>query len=562
MDLEKYRTLFVDEATEHLAEMSNAVTTLEKRPSPEEASAAVDCLFRMAHSIKGMAGSLEYHAPEALAHKLEDWMEPLRDGGEVDAAGIALLYDTLSALENMIRVVSQSGGALDPRPDLIQRLSAPPSPSDSAETQPSRRGRSGRSAEPRRGSGSDRAPAAARPEGPEPAPPPLPPTLRVRAETMDRFLAGVGDLMQRHARVEALVTHVPDFAAQHEIAEELDRMEFVARDLQRRALEIRTTPMRHLFDRVPRLASELARRLGKRVEVQLGGEEVEVDRAVLDHLYDPLLHLVRNAVDHGIELPEERLAAGKPTAGRISISAEKVGTRIRLRVREDGRGIEVERVRRKAIELGLLLEAVAEDLPEPRVYELIFEPGMSTREAVTEVSGRGVGLDAVQRSVEALGGSILVESAPAAGTTFELDLPSTVAVQRLLVLEVGSDRLTLPAARAERVVALDEGLVEGVGGDAFFVWNDEPLPLLDLSLRLGCEPPATDTRPGGAAVLLEVKGFRLALRVDRASEEVEAFVREVPAALAAHPLLGGVAVLSDGAPVFLLEPSALVEEPV
>jgi len=379
---------------------------------------------------------------------------------------------------------------------------------------------------------------------------------------MDRFLAGVGDLMQRHARVEALVTHVPDFAAQHEIAEELERMEFVARDLQRRALEIRTTPMRHLFERVPRLASELARRLGKRVEVQLGGEEVEVDRAVLDHLYDPLLHLVRNAVDHGIELPEERLAAGKPTAGRISISAEKVGTRIRLRVREDGRGIEVERVRRKAIELGLLFEAVAEDLPEPRVYELIFEPGMSTREAVTEVSGRGVGLDAVQRSVEALGGAIRVESAPAAGTTFELDLPSTVAVQRLLVLEVGSDRLTLPAARAERVVGLDEGLVEGVGGDAFFVWNDEPLPLLDLSLRLGCDPPARDTKPGGAAVLLEVKGFRLALRVDRATEEVEAFVREVPAALAAHPLLGGVAVLSDGAPVFLLEPSALVEEPV
>jgi len=280
MDLEKYRTLFVDEATEHLAEMSNAVTTLEKRPSPDEASAAVDCLFRMAHSIKGMAGSLEYHAPEALAHKLEDWMEPLRDGGEVDAAGIALLYDTVSALENMVRVVSQSGDALDPRPDLIERLSAPPSQRDSAESEPSQRERSGRSAEPRRGSGSDRATDAARPEGPEPAPSPLPPTLRVRAETMDRFLAGVGDLMQRHARVEALVTHVPDFAAQHEIAEELERMEFVARDLQRRALEIRTTPMRHLFERVPRLASELARRLGKRVEVQLGGEEVEVDRAV------------------------------------------------------------------------------------------------------------------------------------------------------------------------------------------------------------------------------------------------------------------------------------------
>jgi two-component system chemotaxis sensor kinase CheA len=379
---------------------------------------------------------------------------------------------------------------------------------------------------------------------------------------MDRFLAGVGDLMQRQERVESLVAEVPDFDARQEIAEELERMELVARGLRQRALEIRTTPMRRLFDRVPRLASELARRLGKRVEVELGGEEVEVDRAVLDHLDDPLLHMVRNAIDHGIELPEERIAAGKPATGRISLSAEKAGSRIRLRVREDGRGIDVERVRRKAVELGLLLEAVAEDLPEPRVCELIFEPGMSTREAVTEVSGRGVGLDAVQRSVEALGGSIRVENDPAAGTTFELDLPSTVAVQRLVVLEVGSDRLTLPAIRAERVVGLDEGLVEGVGGDAFFVWNDEPLPLLDLGLRLGGAAPTTDSKPGGTAVLLEVKGFRLALRVDRAAEEVEAFVREVPAALAAHPLLGGVAVLSDGAPVFLLEPGALVEEPV
>jgi two-component system chemotaxis sensor kinase CheA len=537
------------------------VTTLEKRPSPEEASAAIECLFRMAHSIKGMAASLEYHAPEVLAHRLEDWMEPLRHGGEIDDAGIGLLYEALSALEEMIRVVSESGGPLEPRADLLARLSALPCAEGRTAHEGGRpAGRARRAGRPP-GSRSGPAAEAARASGPEPAAPPLPPTVRVRADAMDRFLAAVGDLMQRQSRVESLVGDAPYFDGRRELTEELEGMELAARDLRRRALEIRTTPMRRLFDRVPRLASELARRLGKRVEVELGGEEVEVDRAVLDHLDDPLLHLVRNAIDHGIELPEERTALGKPAAGRIFLSAEKVGTRIRLQVREDGRGIDAERVRRKAIEGGLLLEAVAEDLPEPRVYELIFEPGMSTREAVTEVSGRGVGLDAVQRSVEALGGSIRVESAPGGGTTFELDLPSTVAVQRLLVLEVGRDRVTLPATRAERVVGLDDGLVEGVGGDAFFVWNDEPLPLLDLGPRLGCEEREETARLAGTAVLLEVKGFRLALRVDRAAEEVEAFVREVPRALAGHPLLGGVAVLPDGAPVFLLEPGGLVEEP-
>jgi two-component system chemotaxis sensor kinase CheA len=536
MDLEKYRTLFVDEATDHLGEMARAVGALEKRSSAEESAEAVECLFRMAHSIKGMAASLEYSAPEALAHRLEDWMEPMRSEGSVGDAGIGLLYDTVAALELMIQAVAESRPIPEPDRGLLERLA---SVAPASET--------------------DRCSAAhAEDARPEPSAAPLPPTVRVRAEQLDGFLASVGELLQHQARVESLVRDIPYFDGRTELSEELERMESMATDLRRRALQIRTTPVRRLFERVPRLASELARRLGKRVEVVLEGDEVEADRAVLDHLDDALTHLIRNALDHGIEPPAEREARGKSPVGRIRLSASKVGSRIHLRVSEDGGGIDVEGIRRKAIERGLLVEAVAEDLPEATLYDLIFEPGMSTRESVTALSGRGVGLDAVRRSIQALGGSIRVEAASGQGTTFDLDLPSSVAVQRLLVLDLGGPLATLPASRVERVVAVADGLVEGVGGDAFFVWHDEPLPLLDLCSRLGLPGPHGEAR--GAALLLEVEGFRLALRVDRVVGEVEVFVRELPRALQGNPLLGGVAMLPDGAPVFLLEPAGLVEE--
>jgi two-component system chemotaxis sensor kinase CheA len=382
--------------------------------------------------------------------------------------------------------------------------------------------------------------------------------VRVRAESVDRFLAVVGDLMQRQARLGALRRDAPFWRDHPEFGEELDRMGDAVRELRRRALVIRTTPVRRVLERLPRIASELGRALGKRVRVKLEGEEVEVDRAVLDHLDEPLLHLVRNAVDHGIERPEERARSGKDPTGTIRVSARRSGGRVRVRLEEDGRGIDVEGVRRRAVERGLLVAEVAEDLPRERVCELVFEPGISTAAEVTAVSGRGVGLDAVKRSVEALGGSISVQSRPGAFTAFELDLPSMVALQRVLVAEVCGERVALAVASVQSVLGLDQGSLEGIGAEAFFVFREEPIPLLDLRRFVGFAPTPEERR--GAVLVVDARGFRLGLRVDRALVELEVFVREVPRGVAAHPWLGGVAILPDGAPVFLLEVAELVKE--
>jgi two-component system chemotaxis sensor kinase CheA len=537
VNLEKYRSLFVEEASEHLAEMSRALLALEKESSAEESAASVDCLFRVAHSIKGMAASLDYGSVSSLAHSLEDWLEPLRRGAALPDSGFPLLYTALGALEEMVGEVARNGVAPPPRSDLLALLEMPHD-ADFSELLPSHGAKAT----------SDAA-----------APPPLRPSVRVRTEAIDRFLAAVGEVMQRHARLETLYQAFPLWEEHREFTDELDRMAHVVRELRRRALDIRTTPVRRVLERLPRVVSELARELGKRVQTELSGEEIEVDCAVLDHLDDPLLHLVRNAVDHGIETPDQREAAGKPPLATLRIAASRAPGRVRIRIEDDGRGIDVEGLRRRAVERRLMPEAVAEDLPIERLCELIFEPGMSTRDEVTAVSGRGVGLDAVRRTVQGLGGSVGVQSTPAQGTCFEVELPSMVALQRILVLEVGGERVAVPVARVECVLGMDEGSVEGFGPDAFFVWHEEPIPLLDLGSRIGLE--RRDNRTGNV-VVLEAQGFRLGLRVDRAGAELEVFVREVPPALRPIELLGGVAILPDGAPVFLLEVGVLTEDRV
>jgi two-component system chemotaxis sensor kinase CheA len=378
----------------------------------------------------------------------------------------------------------------------------------------------------------------------------------VRAEAIDRFLASVGELMQRQARLADLHREAPMWELRAEFGEELDGMERVVRELRRRALDIRTTPVRRVMERLPRVAAELARALGKRVELKLHGDEVEVDRAVLDHLDDSLLHLVRNAVDHGVESPAKRALAGKDPIACITLSAARVGGRLHLRIEDDGAGIDLEGVRRRAVERGMMPEAVAEDLPAERLAELLFEPGMSTKDEVSAISGRGVGLDAVKRQIEALGGTLSVDSRPGQGTAFDIELPSMVALQRVLVLEVAGERVALPVGRVESVLDVTDGTIEGVGGEAFFVWKDEPMPLLELGQQIMNLPPPSE--PRGNVLVLETQGFRYGIRVDRVATDHEVFVREIPPVLSGLTPLAGVAILTDGEPIFLIEAGVLV----
>jgi len=370
----------------------------------------------------------------------------------------------------------------------------------------------------------------------------------VRTETLDRFLSSVGEVVLTSSQVRSAAS---DGRAQAELSAGFDRMDRVVGDLQRRALGLRTAPLLRVVDSLPRLAREVARGLGKKVEVELRGAELELDRSILDRLNDPLVHLVRNAVDHGIEAPDARREVGKPPSGRLVVEARREKDSIFITVADDGGGIDLEAVRRRAVEAGVLHPDLADDLTPGDVSALIFHPGLSTAEQVSKVSGRGVGMDAVKVTIEALGGRVELESRPGLGTTMTLVVPITAAVQRVLLLGLGGVTVAVPIAKVERVIEIDSQAVERAGNERFALLDDEPLPVIDLAEAVGLAP--SQHQGPVPLVLGEVRGERVALLVERLAGQQEIYVKPVPRLLAGSRALAGLTVLGDGAPVFLLD---------
>jgi two-component system chemotaxis sensor kinase CheA len=310
------------------------------------------------------------------------------------------------------------------------------------------------------------------------------------------------------------------------------------------------------MDPLPRLAREIATELGKVVEVELHGAELELDRSILDRLNDPLVHLVRNAVDHGLELPSIRREAGKPPGGRLEIDARREKDSIRISVTDDGRGIDLESVRARAVSAGLLHADLAEDLPPQEIALLVFRPGLSTAQEVSDFSGRGVGMDAVKTTIESLGGQVEIDSRPGLGTTTSLVVPITAAVQRVLLLGLGEETVAVPIAKVERVVEVEVVAIEQAGRESFVLIDDEPVLVLDLGQQLGMgSAEERDTTP---LVLAEVRGERVGLRVERLAGQQEIYVKSVPRLLACARALAGLTVLGDGSPVFLLDLNQLI----
>jgi two-component system chemotaxis sensor kinase CheA len=307
---------------------------------------------------------------------------------------------------------------------------------------------------------------------------------------------------------------------------------------------------------LPRVARELAERLGKRVEVELAGAELELDRSILDRLGDPLVHLIRNAVDHGIEPAGERRRAGKSPTGRIRIEARRDRDTIRVAVHDDGAGIDLDAVRARAVAAGFVHGDLAEDLPPEEIAALVFRPGLSTATEVSDVSGRGVGMDAVKAIIESLGGRVELESRRGLGITTTLVVPITAAIQRVLLLGVAGETVAVPISKVERIVEVAASTIERSARESFALVDDEPVLVIDLAERLGLPAPAR--RAAVPLVLAEVRDARVALRVEELQGQGEIYVKPVPELLAGLRGLAGLTVLGDGRPIFLLDLNHLV----
>jgi two-component system chemotaxis sensor kinase CheA len=376
--------------------------------------------------------------------------------------------------------------------------------------------------------------------------------VRVRTESLDRFLSSVGEVILTSSQLRTRAERTePGRSLPAEISAGFDRMDRAVGDLQRRALGLRTAPLLRVVDSLPRMAREIAREIGKEVDVELRGAELELDRSILDRLNDPLVHLVRNAVDHGLETPEVRREAGKPAGGRVVVDARREKDTIRISVSDDGKGVDLDRVLARAVDQGLVHADLAEDLPADEIAALVFRPGLSTAGTVSKVSGRGVGMDAVKATIEALGGKVELASRPGLGTTTTLMVPITAAVQRVLLVGIGAETVAVPIAKVERVIEVEGTSIERAGHEQFTLVDDDPVLVMDLAERLGL--PATPPDGETSLVLAEVRGERVALRVECLRGQQEIYVKPVPRLLLCARALSGLTVLGDGSPIFLLD---------
>jgi two-component system chemotaxis sensor kinase CheA len=362
-------------------------------------------------------------------------------------------------------------------------------------------------------------------------------TVRVDTARLDALVHRAGELVLVRNRLLSLAAKTGDETLEV-AATELDR---VADALQNAVLGMRMQPVGRLFQRFPRIVRDLSRQLGKEVELIQEGEGTDLDRSLVEALADPMVHLIRNALDHGLEMPDERERAGKPRKGKVTLGASQRGERIVITVSDDGRGMNPEILRRKAVEKGLMDEAQASRLTENECYEIIFRPGFSTAATVSDISGRGVGMDVVKTRVVELGGTLSVRSQLGKGSTLELAVPLTLAIQRVLMVRVGSRLLALPLSNVDEVFELASGQQQQLDGRAVASHRGRALALANLGGWIG-----VDAAPGRHVVVLHIGHMRLGCLVHEVLGREDVMVKPLGPLFEGVPAVAGATVTGDG----------------
>ena len=373
-------------------------------------------------------------------------------------------------------------------------------------------------------------------------------TVRVDAERLDALMHAMGELVIHRTALQELADHSGLPGLQHAM-QDLTRS---SQALQAMVMQVRMIPVDIVFLRLPRLVRDLCARLQKTARLELVGADTELDRTVVDALGDPLVHLVRNALDHGMETPAERVSAGKDRSGTVTISARHAGSSVIIEVRDDGRGIDTAAVARTAVAAGLLDEQAAREIDMRTAIELLFTPGFSTAETANDISGRGVGMDAVRDRIRELGGEVVVDSVPGQGTTAQIRLPLTLAIVSGLLVDVGDAPYAIPLDRIERTLAVEQCAIRRLAGETLLMLDDDVLPLLDSSDVFG-----RDGAEQVFAVIVRTLDRRVALTVSDLVGQRELVTRALPANLTGGEPVSGGAALADGRIALIVDCDAL-----
>lgn len=540
VDAAKYADLFRTESREQLATVNRALLQLEQG---DETRAPVDEIFRGVHTIKGMSATMGYTALAEFSHELESLLDKMREGAQsVTAELMDALFEAADALELGLERPDEGGAMPEAMRRALERLHDVAGGRSTAEFQvphPMRRA-------------SDvlddavAEPPATRRDAPRAR------HVRIELARLDRLLDLIGELVIVRGRLEA----VADALRQPVLDDVMREATRLIGDLQSEIMTSRLVPVGQVFDRFPRLVRDVARQLGKDVLFAIEGKGIEIDRSVLDEIGEPVVHLLRNAVDHGLETPDEREAAGKPRAGRLVLSAQRERNAVVLTVRDDGRGIDRAKVLLRARAAGLVPPETA-TLDDDALLRCIAHPGLSTAERISEVSGRGVGVDAVLSRTRALGGSVALDSTPGVGTALTLRLPVTLAIVRAVLARVGDERYALPLTHVRETLERTPASVRRAAGGDVLVLRDEELPL--LRLRDVVQLPAGTAAAHEEEVVVIARGDRRAgLVVDELTGQEDIVVKRFDDVRGGATLFSGATILADGVPALIVDVGSLL----
>ncbi len=560
---------FLTETNESLAELDLALVKLEGTPNDQ---ATLSLIFRLVHTIKGTCGFLGLPRLERVAHAAENVLGGVRDGAlEATPCVISLVLNALDCIKAIVAVLGTAG--VEPAGDdeaviaALDRVAAGEAPV-AGRASPA-------CATP---APTPAGPSDTKPADPAPEPPVAPQTIRVAVDLLEELMTLVGELVLTRNQLLQLSR----LQGNTSFSAPLQRLSHITSDLQEGVMKTRMQPIGTAWNKLPRLVRDLAQETGKKIVLEMRGQETELDRQVLELIRDPLTHMVRNSADHGLERPEDRRAAGKPETGRILLTACHEGGHIIIEIGDDGRGLDVSRIRAKALSRGLATEAELATMTDAQTRAFIFRAGFSTAEVVTAISGRGVGMDVVRSNVEQIGGTIELDSTPGQGSCFTVKIPLTLAIISALIVQAAGERFAIPQISVMELVQVGgdvqdhphtgSGLtvasgglaIEHVGGAPVLRLREQLLPLVALSTLLGMDPPQSPLKAGQDAappvttvVVVAAGQGLLGIVVDEVFDTEEIVVKPVAPILRHVTMFSGNTILGDGSVIMILDTNGI-----
>jgi two-component system, chemotaxis family, sensor kinase CheA len=558
LDIRRFIQRFVEEAADHLPRLREGISALEQGQVDRE---QINELFRSAHTLKGSSRMLKLVPITALAHSIEELLSALRDGTLTSTSEVtSLLSQAVDGLDDYINRLAD-GGAVEDLPAANEALcsalesaalGSPPSP-------------------------------PIEPSTPTPAVPPPSPmvnidselrlsdTVRVRLDRLDDVIRLMGEVLSGHHHLHTLVEQARELATtlsvgqqapfnafSRELKDSVLTQDSLMSDLHERALQMRMLPLSVVFDPLAHMSRELAQSVGKQVDCRVRGSEIELDRQMIDRLSDPLIHLLRNALDHGLEPPAERQASGKPPRGQLMIEAWQDAGWVVVEMHDDGAGIAFEAVRQKALVKQLINEEQLNALSEQETLELIFLPGFSTKSMITDFSGRGVGMDVVKRTVvDELNGDLQLTSVKGRGTRFTLRLPLSLAMMRVLLVSVGGVNLGVTAPYVSELVECSPTSFMDAAGQRTLILRNEFVPVVSLAELL--DLPTSKIKDPTLLLVVHQRHQKLALIIDSLIDERDMVIKPLPPHLRDLPLVSGMVSMGRNALVSLLHVPALLD---